>query len=78
MAPMRRHVRRRLLLGRTWHRCLRHDRKALAVLTGDNPENLALDMSCEKVFAAGQRKVETRGPFAELEDEVAEGHKNFW
>ena len=52
--------------------------KRLAVLTGDNPENLALDMSCEKVFAAGQRKVETRGPFAELEDEVAESHKNFW
>jgi hypothetical protein len=52
--------------------------KRLAVLTGDNPENLALDMSCEKVFAAGQRKVETRGPFAELEDEIAEGHKNFW
>ena len=52
--------------------------KRLAVPTGDNPENLALDMSCEKVFAAGQRKVETRGPFAELEDEIAEGHKNFW
>jgi len=52
--------------------------KRLAVLTGDNPENLTLDMPCERVFDAGQRRVETRGPFAELEDEVAEGHKNFW
>lgn len=52
--------------------------KRLAVLTGDNPENLTLDMPCEQIFAAGQRRVETRGPFAELEDEVAEGHKNFW
>lgn len=41
--------------------------KRLAVPTGDNPENLRLDMPCEQVFATGQRKVETRGPFAELE-----------
>lgn len=52
--------------------------KRLAVLTGDNPENLTLDLSCETVFAAGQRKVETRGPFAEIEEEVAEGHQGFW
>lgn len=52
--------------------------KRLAVLTGDNPENLTLDLSCETVFAAGQRPVAVRGPFAEIEDEVAEGHKGFW
>lgn len=52
--------------------------KRLAVLTGDNPENLTLDLPCEAVFAAGQRKVETRGPFSEIEEEVAEGHKDFW
>ena len=52
--------------------------KRLAVLTGDNPENLTLDLSCEAVFAAGQRHVETRGPFAEVEEEVAEGHRGFW
>lgn len=52
--------------------------KRLAVITGDNPENLTLDMSCEKVFKAGQREVKTRGPFAELEEEIAEGHRNFW
>ena len=52
--------------------------KRLAVLTGDNPENLTLDLPCDTVFAAGQRRVETRGPFAELEEVVAEGHRGFW
>ncbi len=52
--------------------------KRLAVLTGDNPENLTLDLPCEHVFRAGQRQVETRGPFTELEEEVADGHRGFW
>jgi tRNA(Arg) A34 adenosine deaminase TadA len=52
--------------------------KRLAALTGDNPENLTLDLSCQQVFEAGQRKVKTRGPYAELEEEVAEGHRDFW
>lgn len=52
--------------------------KRLAVLTGDNPENLTLNLSCETVFSAGQRSVKTRGPFAEIENEVAEGHRGFW
>ena len=52
--------------------------KRLAVLTGDNPENLTLDLPCETVFSVGQRHVETRGPFSEIEDEVAEGHRGFW
>ena len=34
----------------------------LATLTGDNPENLTMDLDCRKVLAAGQRKVEVRGP----------------
>lgn len=52
--------------------------KRLAVLTGDNEENLTLDLSCETVFAVGQRKVKTRGPFSEIEEEVAAGHLGFW
>lgn len=52
--------------------------KRLAVLTGDNPENLTLNLPCETVFNAGQRTVETRGPFSEIEEEVAEGHRGFW
>lgn len=52
--------------------------KRLAVLTGDNEENLTMDLPCRTVFTAGQRPVAVRGPFAELEDQIAAGHKNFW
>ena len=52
--------------------------RRLAELTGDNPENLTLDLSCRKVFDAGQRHVEVRGPFADLEVEIVSGHKGFW
>lgn len=50
----------------------------LAELTGDNPENLTLDLSCHQVFAAGRRPVAIRGPFPELEDEIAQDHRGFW
>lgn len=52
--------------------------RRLAELTGDNPENLTLDLGCHQVFAAGRRHVEVRGPFPELEEEIATGHKDFW
>ncbi|MCY1127278.1 nucleoside deaminase [Frigidibacter sp. RF13] len=52
--------------------------KRLAELTGDNPENLTLDLSCHEVFAAGRRPVSVRGPFPELETEIVSGHKDFW
>lgn len=52
--------------------------KRLAELTGENPENLTLDLECRTVFAAGPRNVEVRGPFAEIEAEIVEGHKGFW
>lgn len=52
--------------------------KRLAELTGNNPENLTMDLPCQVVFAAGQRKITVRGPFAELEDEIVAAHKGFW
>lgn len=52
--------------------------KRLAELTGDNPENLTLDLACEKVFEAGRRQVSVRGPFADLESRISECHKDFW
>lgn len=52
--------------------------KRLAVLTGDNPENLTMDMPCAKVFAAGQRPTEVFGPFDELETEIVKTHEGFW
>lgn len=52
--------------------------KRLAVLTGDNPENLTMDMPCQKVFAAGQRTTQVFGPFNALESEIVKTHENFW
>jgi tRNA(Arg) A34 adenosine deaminase TadA len=52
--------------------------KRLAELTGDNPENLTLDLSCHQVFAAGRRPVAVRGPFPALEDEIVRDHLDFW
>ena len=52
--------------------------KRLAELTGDDPQNLTIDMPCHRVFDAGQRKVEVVGPFAELEAEIARVHEGFW
>ncbi|AGT10762.1 nucleoside deaminase [Paracoccus aminophilus] len=52
--------------------------KRLAELTGDNPENLTMDMPCEHIFDAGQRRVEVLGPVPALEEEIAKAHEGFW
>ncbi len=52
--------------------------KRLAELTGDNEENPTQDLDCRIVFAAGQRQVEVRGPYPELEDRIAKQHRDFW
>lgn len=52
--------------------------KRLAELTGDNPENLTMDLPCRTVFDAGQRPVAVRGPFPGLEALVTEVHDGFW
>ncbi len=48
----------------------------LAVLTGDDPENLTMDLPCRAVFAKGHRPIEVFGP--ELEEEAARVHHGFW
>lgn len=45
-------------------------------LTGSNPENPTMSLSCREVFAKGQRKVEVAGPL--LEEEAAVPHIGFW
>lgn len=50
--------------------------KDLKKITGDHPENPTLDLPCEVVFAAGQRKVEVIGPM--LEAEAAAVHEGAW
>ncbi len=50
----------------------------LLELTGDNPENPTMALSCRDVLAAGQRQVKVEGPFPELEDEIIRSHDGFW
>ncbi|WP_298836587.1 nucleoside deaminase [uncultured Roseobacter sp.] len=52
--------------------------KRLGELTGDDPENPTQDLECRVIFASGQRPVAVRGPFAELESEIADQHVQFW
>jgi tRNA(Arg) A34 adenosine deaminase TadA len=50
--------------------------KALKAETGAHEENPTLDLSCDVVFAAGQRETEVVGPL--LEAEAAELQADFW
>lgn len=52
--------------------------KRLAQLTGTNEENLTMDLPCRTVFEAGQRQTIVRGPYPELETEIAKSHEGFW
>lgn len=52
--------------------------KRLSELTGDDPENPTQDLECRVIFGSGQRPVEVRGPYAELEDEIVAQHIAFW
>ena len=50
--------------------------KALKVQTGAHEENPTLDLPCEAVFGAGQRRTEVVGPL--LEDEAAALQADYW
>ena len=50
----------------------------LLSLTGNNEENPTMDMPCRDVFAAGQKPITVIGPVAQVEQEIAALHLNFW
>jgi hypothetical protein len=52
--------------------------RRLGEITGDDPENMTLDLECRAVFRAGRLQVEVRGPFPDMEDEIAAQQLNFW
>ncbi|MBB6636664.1 nucleoside deaminase [Cohnella thailandensis] len=52
--------------------------KRLAELTGDDEQNLTLDLPCTEVFAAGRKPIVVIGPFPEIEDEVVAVHAGYW
>lgn len=60
----------RLVYGMSEHRLLE--------MTGDHAENPTLDLPCREVFARGQKALEVIGPVAEVEEEIAALHRDFW
>ncbi len=45
-------------------------------MTGNDPENLTLNLPCRTVFAQGRRSIQVLGPT--LEEEAARVHSGFW
>ncbi|MBI5719951.1 MAG: nucleoside deaminase [Burkholderiales bacterium] len=52
--------------------------RRLLEMTGNHAENPTLDLPCREVFARGQKAVEVIGPVAEVEEEIAALHRDFW
>lgn len=52
--------------------------RRLAELTEGDPANPTQDLDCRTVFAAGRNATKVRGPFPELEDEIADQHRAYW
>jgi tRNA(Arg) A34 adenosine deaminase TadA len=52
--------------------------QSLLAFTGSHPENPTLDLPCRDVFARGQKQVEVIGPVAQVEQEIAALHRDFW
>ncbi len=50
----------------------------LLQLTGNHAENPTLDLPCREVFARGQKAMQVWGPVAEVEEEIAALHRDFW
>jgi tRNA(Arg) A34 adenosine deaminase TadA len=50
----------------------------LLVMTGNHAENPTLDLPCREVFARGQKAMHVVGPVAEVEEEIAALHRDFW
>ena len=54
------------------------EERALLALTGNHAENPTLDLPCREVFARGQKAMRVIGPVAEVADEIAALHREFW
>ncbi len=52
--------------------------RRLLEMTGNHAENPTLDLPCREVFARGQKAVQVVGPVAEVEEEIAAQHRDFW
>lgn len=56
--------------------------KTLLELTGNDKENMTLNLPCRNVFQSGQKDIEVIGPFAQNDDALKEAilkdHMHFW
>lgn len=52
--------------------------KRLLELTGSNEQNPTFSLPCRDILRHGQKPIEVRGPFPELEVRAAEVHKGYW
>jgi len=52
--------------------------RRLLELTGRHQENPTMDLPCREVFAKGQKPIRVLGPVAEVEEEIAALHRDFW
>ena len=52
--------------------------RRLLKMTGNSSENPTMDLPCRTVFAHSQKSVEVIGPVAQVEEEIAALHRDFW
>jgi len=53
--------------------------QTLLHLTGDDTQNMTLNLSCREVFKRGQKDIRVFGPFTEIEKEVEIPYgERFW
>ncbi len=50
----------------------------LLQLTGSHQQNPTFNLPCREVFKRGQKAIKVWGPLAELEEEIAAVHQDFW
>lgn len=52
--------------------------RRLLELTADHAENPTMDIPSRYVFEHSQKAIQVHGPFADVEEEIAELHRGFW
>lgn len=50
----------------------------LLEVTGNDPVNPTMSLSCRVVLGSGQKDIEVVGPFEDLEAEIMKIHKDYW
>ena len=54
------------------------DERRLLAFTGSSQENPTLDVPCRYLFEHSQKDIPVTGPVAEVEEEIAALHRDFW